>query len=65
MDDKKIIITEDSLKRQPEIDFKIDDMKVDVSKNVNITNKVAYDMYQKYQNITLEKNHVLTLRRPK
>ena len=64
MDDKKIIITEDSLNVRPKIDLEVKDRVMDNKRN-NIPNTMVYEMYQKYQNISLERDHVLTLRRGK
>ena len=65
MEDKKVIITEDSLRLQPKVDFQVNSKEVVKNKEVKIPNTMIYDMYQKYQNISLERDHVLTLRRGK
>lgn len=64
MNDKRIIFTEEELEKKHTIDVRVNNQPV-VNKPVNINNSMAYEMYQKYQNISLEKNHVLTLRRTK
>ena len=63
MKDKKVIITEDMLEQKPKIDLYAKDEKSLYNKQ-NINNN-AYEMYQKFQNISLERDHVLTLRRGK
>jgi len=65
MVDKKIIITEDSIRLQPKVDLQVDGKEVLNKREIKQPNSMIYDMYQKYQNICLEKNHVLTLRRGK
>lgn len=65
MNDKKIIITEDILRDQSKVDVKIKEDKREVRYRGVIPNTSIYEMYQKYQNISLEQNHVLTLRRGK
>ena len=64
MEDKKIIITEDSLNVRPKVDVEIKERVLENKIN-NIPNSMVYEMYQKYQNISLERDHVLTLRRGK
>ena len=65
MNDKKIIITEDILRDQAKVDVKIKEDKPEVNYRGVIPNTSIYEMYQKYQNISLVQNHVLTLRRGK
>ena len=64
MEDKKIIITEDAMNVQPKIDLRTEDKILEKNK-ANIPNSRIFEMYQKYQNISLERDHVLTLRRSK
>ena len=64
MENKKVIITEQELNNNNSIDVRVNNIPI-INKQVNINNNMAYEMYQKYQNISLERNHVLTLRRGK
>ena len=60
MDDKKIIITEDTLNKDPKLDVRVQEK---INNNVKKPDTRIYEMYQKYANISLERNHVLTLRK--
>ena len=61
MDNKRIIITEDSIRKQSIVDFEIMDNKIENKTNIKKPNSMIYEMYQKYAKIGYEKDHVLTL----
>lgn len=65
MEDKKVIITEDNINLQPKIDIKIKDEKERIKEKIGLPNSSIFEMYQKYSNISMERDHVLTLRRGK
>ena len=62
MNQKKVIITEESINKQK--DFIPTVNKKEVLKRPD-NNNIAYEMYEKYQNISVIRNHVLTLRKTK
>ena len=60
MEDKKVIITEESIKKEPKIDVRIQER---IDNSVKIPDSRIFETYQKYANISVERNHVLTLRK--